>query len=134
MGFPIRMNPVWVEIVQLNKAATQWDQDYKEPVGGVHAYDTEIRVKCQVNLGSKQFYERMRTQRGEAQPSFGHLVFKKEYWDAQGLTIKKGDRIKKIAEHGCDFEITEVRPESPLRCKTLLYYVEFKRRDARSTV
>lgn len=130
MGFPIRYNPVWVEIKQLNKSATQWDPDYKEPIGGQHAYDTTIRVKAQVNLGSKQFYERMRTERGETTPSSGHLVFKKEYWDAQGLTIKKGDRITKIAEHACDFEITEVRPESPLRMKTLLYYVEFRKRNA----
>jgi hypothetical protein len=123
------MNPVWVEIAQLNATATKWDADYKEPIGGQHAYNAPIRVKCQVNLGSKQFYERTRTERGEATPSFGHLVFKKEYWDAQGLTIKKGDRITKIAEHGCDFEIMEVRPESPLRYKTLLYYVEFKKRN-----
>lgn len=129
MGFPIRMNPVWVEIAQLNKASTQWDSDYKEPVGGQHDYDSVIQVKCQVNLGSKEFKRRERTERGEGQPTFGHLVFKKEYWDRLGLTIKKGDRVKKIAEHDVDFEIMEVRPESPLRGKTLLYYVEFGKRD-----
>jgi hypothetical protein len=130
MGHPFRYNPVWVEIVQLNKAATQWDDDYKEPIGGAKSYDSVIRVRAQVNLGSKQFYERERSDRGEETPSRGHLVFKKEYWDAQGLTITRGDRIKKIAEHDCDFEIMEVRPESPLRGKTLLYYVEFEKRDA----
>jgi len=125
---PVRYNPVTVKFVRIEPTNTQWDEDYKEAIGGNPAYGSEIEFQCQVNFGQKEYFRRQRTERGEARPSYGWLTFKMKYWEDNSVNLKKGDRITGVAGQAADFEIMEVRPESPLRGGFLLMYVEFTKR------
>ena len=91
----------------------------------------------QINLGGKRFKERSMALSGDAEGVEGHCVFRIcDLIDAGLATlagtiitfnIKKGDRIVKLGQRSVNFEIIEVRPESPLGGDFTLVYVLFSR-------
>ncbi len=134
MVFPILMNLVNIEISQLKILETFVDDDFREPISRKIRGST-ILVKGQVNFGSKSFEERSITRTGDMEPTDGHLVFRKIDLDGLGVTIRKGDRVTKIAGLPTTLIVREVRPESPLNGAFLLLYVVLEHdREARESI
>ncbi len=125
MSLPFLMNLVVIRIQKVVVEDTVWDDVFREPIGN-KALSQEIEVKGQVNLGSKKFYELARTLTGDVGRSNMYLVFRTSDLEKQGVEIVKGDRVVKIADQVVDFEVTEIRPESPLNGRFLLKYVELE--------
>lgn len=124
VALPMRMNLVRIKLRRLNVPATPQDSDFREPMRS-KAFE-EVEVQGQVNFGSKQVDQRGRTMIGDWPRSSAHLVFKMADLQAAGFEPRKGDRVSEIAGRPLDFEIGEVRPESPLRGAFLLLYCEME--------
>lgn len=124
-GLPAFLNLVEIEIEQLLPASAQHvDPDFREP-RTVKARAATITLFGQVNYGSKKFEKRDNTLTGDREASYGWLVFEKAYLDDLVITLKKGDRITKIAGVTVDHLLDEVRYESPLEGVFLLVYAVF---------
>ena len=121
---PVVINEVEIEIQQLDTADTYTDPVFREPVSKKSYADTILLIG-QVNFWNKQFYERQITRSGDNEPSYGHLLFRDQDLADAGVTLQKGDRIRKIAGKDVDFIVKEVRFESPLDGEFLLTYVLF---------
>lgn len=130
MAYPFRMNLVRIVIEQLNTTTTITDPDFREAVGVKH-HATRIEVQGQVNLATRpRYFESTPSRSGDMENTRGKLVFRKQYLDDEGVTLRKGDRIVEVGPASSptpiDCKIDEVRPESPLRGDFLLIVVEFE--------
>ena len=128
MSFPIFMNLVDIQIQQLKTSGVgvSFDSDFREPTGAIVSREDTVTLQGQINFGSKESEGLDRTRTGDRAPSFGWCVFEKAYIDDEGVTLKKGDKIIKVASQDVDLTLTEVRFESPLDGDFLLIYTEFE--------
>lgn len=122
------MNLVTVKVTQMQTTSSNLyeDPDFGEPAAPM-TYASEVTLEGQVNFGSKQYEELLRSLTGNAKSTFGHCVFKNPIVDTSGssVTLAIGDKITEIAGETMELYITEVRPESPLNGEFLLWYVSF---------
>lgn len=125
MKLPMLMNLVEIKIRKESIENTVWDDVFKEPVGTKN-FSSEITIKGQANLGSKRYYQLSRSLTGDTERSSIYLVFRTADLEEQGVEITKGDRVVKVADRNVNFEVTQVRPESPLNGRFLLTYVELE--------
>jgi len=122
---PLRMNKCYF-VIRLYKrgAMTPQDDDYREPEAN-RVYDKEVCLIGQL-VGYRSFFKLQRTQTGDSQPSNGQAVFRPNELLKNGVSLQKGDRIMRINETTCDFNIIKVSPLGPYRGRHLLIHVEFE--------
>lgn len=130
---PSRINERIIRFQRLDRTVSL-DPDFGEPFGEDITITATIDVVGQVNFGSKSFRKRSNTLSGDEERVKGHLVFKMcDLIDAGLATqsgskisfvLEKGDLVTRIGDKPTDFEVYEIRPESPLQGDFLLVYVD----------
>jgi hypothetical protein len=104
---PRLIHPVAVEITQIDVAATTLDATWREPVGGA-VWRPPVALLAQVAHARA---DRLRMEpTGDRPQADGHLTFLAADLTTAGVTLKKGDRITKVAGAVRDWQIVEVRP------------------------
>ena len=137
LQLPFRINPVVVKFQKLNRIDIQIDPDFDEPIGGDILQSQIIEADAQVNLRGGPYKRRTPSLSGDEGKTDGHLVMLLDTMIEDGLAtgssetqidfvLAKGDRIVQIASQVVNFEIIEIRVESPLRGDFLLVYIVFK--------
>lgn len=106
---PKLISPSDIIIEQHDVAASVYDDALREPIGPVAR--TSVTLKAQVSYGSKARVSRTHGgQGGVNNEASGHLVFLQSDLDAAGVTLQRGDRIKKIAQRDVSFYLDNERP------------------------
>ena len=123
---PLRINKCYFVVRIYDRGAiTPQDADFREPIAN-RIYVKDVCLIGQL-VGYRSFFRLQRTQTGDSEQSAGTAVFRPNELlkiGAQGL--QKGDRIIKINETLCDFNIVKVSPLSPYRGRHLLIHVEWE--------
>ena len=124
---PVRMNSCYFTVRIYDRGSmTPRDEDYREP----EANRIYVMDACLIGqlVGYRSFFRLQRTQTGDSEQSTGSAVFRpEEILNKLGdYGLQKGDRIVKINETQCDFNIIHVTPLSPLRGRHLLVFVEWE--------
>jgi hypothetical protein len=105
---------------------TPKDSDYREPVAN-RIYKKDVCLIGQL-VGYRSFFRLQRTMTGDSTESNGMAVFRPGELRKIGPEgLQKGDRIIKINETLCDFNIIKVSPLGPYRGRHLLLHVEFEK-------
>ena len=101
--YPRLLHPVPIELRQLNRSTTAWDDKAREPIGRA------IRDKAVV-LQAQVMYNRIELPiadfEGVRHDSKGKLLFRFIDLAAAGVTIARGDKITKIGNRDCDFFVS----------------------------
>lgn len=100
---PRLIHPVEVVVERVDKAATEYDADFREPVNEV-TYSAVVRLQAQVKFD--RFEARNMTPGGDAPQTTGYLLISAD----RANEIQKGDKISKIGEVPVELFITEKRP------------------------
>ena len=134
-SLPVKINERSIIFKRLDRLTVTLDPDFGEPIGDDIFSATLVEAMGQINLGSKKFKERANTLSGDEETVQGHCVFRVcDLIDAGLATLvgsvvsfvlKKGDRIVKLGARTVDFEVLEIRTESPLQGDFKLAYVVF---------
>lgn len=99
---PKLIHPVEVTIHRVDRTATQFDPDFREPIGDVKYEPTPVTLRAQVK------YDRFEAQNmvpaGDAPLSSGYLLTDED------PGINKGDKITSIAGIPVELYVTEKRP------------------------
>ena len=132
---PVRINERSITFKQLNRSDIVLDPDFGEPTGSDLFSSSLVTLSGQINLGSKKFAERSTTLSGDEETVRGHCVFRISDMIDAGLAtligtiirfvLTKGDRVVKLGARTVDFEVLEIRTESPLDGDFKLAYVVF---------
>lgn len=131
---PVRINEHFITFQLLDRPNTTIDEDFNEPIGGDLLSPNVITAVGQTNFRSGPFRSRTMTLSGDEELIRGHLIFTlpelidkglaTEVGDAITFEFSKGDRIILVDGIRVDFEIVEIRTESPLFGDFLLVYIE----------
>lgn len=134
---PALLNEVTIKFQQLDRPGALLDPDFNEPIGGDIFVETIIETVGQVNLRGGPFRRRANTLTGDEEDVRGHVVLRLSELVDKGLatddpeitfSLRKGDRVVQLASQIVNFEIVEIRPESPLDSldeDALLVFIEF---------
>lgn len=91
------ISPSPVVIEQVDKSATLYDQDAREPIRQV-ARGPQVQLSAQISWGRSARVGWTRGGQGGAQEeASGYLVFLQREVLAKGITLGRGDRVVKIA-------------------------------------
>lgn len=101
---PKLIHPVEVTIYRVDRVATQFDPDFREPLAGVRYEPVPVTVKAQVKYD--RFEALNMVAGGDSPVTTGYLLIEKE--PPGGLN--KGDKIAAIAGQPVELYITEIRP------------------------
>jgi hypothetical protein len=101
--YPSLHFPVMVELRQLNRAATKWDDKAREPVGHV-VRDPAVAILAQVQYN--RIEEPIPDFLGVRHDSRGYLVFLWRDLNAAGLTVARGDKITKIGNRDVSYFVS----------------------------
>ena len=122
---PVRMNKCYFVVRIYDRGSmTPQDADFREPLAN-RVYTKDVCMVGQL-VGYRGFFKLQRTQTGDSEQSTGTAVFRPEEFDKLGGKLQKGDRIIKINDTECDFNIIQVSPLSPLRGHSLLWYITWE--------
>lgn len=123
---PVRMNPAYFVVRIYDRGSmTPKDNDFREPIAN-RVYTKDVCMIGQL-VGYRSFFRLQRTQTGDSEQSTGSAVFRPEEFEKLGGNgLQKGDRIVKINETECDFNIIHVAPLGPYRGRHLLFIVEWE--------
>lgn len=123
---PVRINRCYFIIRIYDRgSATPQDDDYREPVAN-RIYTTDACLVGQL-VGYRSFFRLQRAQTGDSEQSNGMAVFRpRELKKLGSAGLQKGDRIIKINETTCDFNIVKVSPLGPYRGRHLLWHIEWE--------
>jgi hypothetical protein len=123
---PLRMNRCYFVIRIYDRGAyTPKNEAYREPVAN-RVYIKDVCLIGQL-VGYRQFFKLRRTMTGDANESNGTAVFRPEEISKLGEEgLQKGDRIIRINETTCDFNIIQVSPLGPYRGRHLLIQAVFE--------
>ena len=134
LRLPVRLNEHAITFQFLNRDDIRLDPDFLEPIGS-DIGGASLTAIGQVNFRLGPIKKRRVTLSGDDEPVEGHFVFRLFDMIEVGLitdnldgtisfNVKKGDRVTRVDGVLVDFEIVEVRTESPLRGEFLLVYIE----------
>ena len=135
--FPVNINELEITFQRLNRTTISLDPDFGEPIGDDLRFVTTTTMIGQANFAGGPIGRRLTSLSGDSEPADGHVVIRFEDMVAAGLAnsgldptfvLSKGDRIIQVASQVVDFEIIEIRPESPLEtcdADALLIYIDF---------
>ena len=129
-NLPMQMNLVKIKVAQVRISHTYVDKVYKEAVGKENR--KQVEFYAQNNSGIQNRKQASAT--GDKIRTAGHLVAKRKDLEEKSIELKRGDYIVEIAGDKVNFEIVEVRPESPLGGKPLLTYIDYMAAKERSSV
>lgn len=104
---PNLIHPIPVEIEQIDKENTFYDESAREPVKTV-ARKQKITLSAQVSWGEKD--EPSPDKAGVIETSRGYLLFSLAELSQKGITLQRGDRITKIGAMSLDLEIMSTQP------------------------
>lgn len=121
---PSLIQPAIVKIARLDRSATEWDPDFKEPIGTVR-YSSPIEMKAQVKY--ELAGQREMSAAGESPRTLGHLTMTREAFDMAG-GFEKGDKIVEIGGLSVEAYITEIRPAGHYHGKATLIILMFESR------
>jgi len=123
---PLRMNKCYFIIRIYDRgSATPQDDDYREPVSN-RIYLKDVCLVGQL-VGYRSFFRLQRVNTGDSEQSNGMAVFRPGELRKIGTQgLQKGDRIIKINETTCDFNIIKASPLGPYRGRHLLIHCEFE--------
>lgn len=123
---PVRMNKCYFVVRIYDRGSmTPKDDDFREPLAN-RVYTKDVCMVGQL-VGYRNFFKLQRTQTGDSEQSTGSAVFRpEEFAKLGGRGLQKGDRIIKINDTECDFNIIQVSPLSPLRGTHLMYSVSWE--------
>lgn len=107
MPTPNLIHPIPVELEQIDRTSTVYDEDAREPVQ-VIARDTKKTLKAQVLWGG---HEEASSRKGGLQEGDrGYLLFRQKDLTAQGVDLAVGDRFAKIGLIKTDVYISRLEP------------------------
>lgn len=101
---PRLIHPVEVTINRVDRTATVFDQDFREPVGGIRYDPVPVTVKAQVKYD--RFEALNMVPGGDSPQTSGYLLIEAE----PPGELNKGDKITGIAGVPVELYITEKRP------------------------
>ena len=103
MAFPhILIKPVEVEIAVLDRDSTVYDVEAGEPMGQATRIET-FTIKAQIHWKKEEVVEAY--PGGAREDSKGYIVVLSRDLSKIGQTIKRGDRIQKIAGEDMDLYV-----------------------------
>lgn len=102
---PRLVHPTTVKIARLDRAATQWDPDFRTT--GRPVYTQPVEVRAQVRYQQAAAFAM--TAAGETPVTTGRLVMLAADYAASG-GFAKGDKIVEIGGIATEAHIVEVRP------------------------
>jgi hypothetical protein len=105
---PVRMNRCYFVVRIYDRGSmTPKDDDFREPLAN-RVYTKDVCMIGQL-VGYRSFFRLQRTTTGDSEQSTGSAVFRPEEFRKLGEHgLQKGDRIIKINETTCDFNIIHV--------------------------
>lgn len=122
---PVRMNKCYFVVRIYDRGSmTPKDDDFREPLAN-RVYTKDVCMVGQL-VGYRGFFKLQRVQTGDSEQSTGTAVFRPEEFAKLGGKLQKGDRIIKINDTECDFNIIQVSPLSPLRGTHLLWSISWE--------
>ena len=123
---PVRMNKCYFVVRIYDRGSmTPKDDDFREPLAN-RVYTKDVCMVGQL-VGYRNFFKLQRTQTGDSEQSTGSAVFRpEEFAKLGGRGLQKGDRIIKINDTECDFNLVHVAPLSPLRGTHLMFIIEWE--------
>ena len=104
---PNLVHPVTVEIEQIQKASTFFDEDAREPLQQA-ARSAVIEVEGQPRWGSAE--ELDAGPGGVIENAAGYVLFRKVDLDAASVTLQINDRFKKIGNVDTDYYVIRIQP------------------------
>ena len=117
---PRLIHPVNVVIQQIDRTATNWDPDFKEPIDEEDvAYQDPVTLKGQVNYMS--FEQMVSAPASWVKDSIGRIVFRKKDLTAAGITLDLMDKIISIDGEDVTLFILEARPQGHYQHSTLIF-------------
>jgi hypothetical protein len=117
---PKLIHPVEVTIYRIDRVATQFDPDFREPIGDVKYESTPVTVKAQVKYD--RFQALNMVPGGDSPQTSGYLLIENE--PPGGLN--KGDKIASIAGVPVELYITEKRPAVHYRGQARMLKILFE--------
>lgn len=119
---PKLIHPVDVTIYRIDRAATQFDPDFREPTTGVQYELAPVTVEAQVKYD--RFEALNMVAGGDSPLTTGHLLIEREPLGG----LNKGDKITTIAGQPVELYITEKRPAAHYGGQARLLKVLFEAR------
>lgn len=119
---PRLVHPVEVAIYRIDRTATQFDPDFREPIGGIQYEKEPVKLKGQVKYD--RFDALSMVAGGDSPLTTGHIVI----YAGQDKGIDKGDKIAAIAGQTTELYITEKRPAACYGGRARLVKVLFEAR------
>lgn len=119
---PKLIHPVEVTIYRVDRVATQFDPDFREPLAGVRYEPVPVTVKAHVKYD--RFEALNMVAGGDSPVTTGYLLIEKE--PPGGLN--KGDKIAAIAGQPVELYVTEKRPAVHYGGKARMLKVLFEAR------
>lgn len=134
--YPIRMNKSSISFKILQTTSNEMDDIFREPsrengkiIGKKYSDTVNIEDIAQI----RNYYVNSFDYKDEDNvdiTSKVRIIFSYDDWnylkDELSIKLKKGDLVVSLGEEECNLEIKEITPQSYLRGKPLLYYVELK--------
>ena len=104
---PNLIHPVTVQIEQIQKGSTFFDEDAREPIQEA-ARSAVIEVLGQPRWTSS---EELSVKRGGVvEGAAGYVLFRKVDLDAASVTLQINDRFKKIGNVDTDYYVIKIQP------------------------
>lgn len=107
MPTPNLIHPVPVTIEQIDKPATLYDEDAREPIQFA-ARATSKTIAGQVKWGSQ--FDETTTRVGTVEGASGYVLFRQIDLTAAGVELQLEDRFSRIGTRDTDVYITRLRP------------------------
>jgi hypothetical protein len=105
---PNLINPVPIEIEQLDISTTIYDDDFREPIAQA-SRTTKVTIKGQVKWETK---DGLRVMRGGVEEiAAGYVLFRLIDLAANNITLRQNDRFTKLGTEITDIYIIALRPE-----------------------
>ena len=104
---PDLVHPIPVEIEQIDKSSTDWDDDAREAIRTV-ARTAVKKLNAQISWSVKD--DPNPEKMGISEETRGYLLFKKKDLSGESVTISRGDKISKIGHDIVELYVTGLIP------------------------
>ncbi len=108
MTLPRLLHPVDISIEKIDRAATVYDPDAREPIFQA-SRKTIVVVPGQVNWGTQLGLES--TKAGPREGAAGYVLFRRVDLDAASITLEDNDRFARLGNVDCDLYVDRLEHE-----------------------
>ena len=98
-SYPRLIHPIPVEIRQISRTKTKWDDKAREPIGRI-VRDNVVQLEAQVRW--VRIEQPIADFNGIRHDSKGTLTFRYRDLDEAGITLVRGDKVSKIGNRNTD--------------------------------